>query len=76
MKWSKPKMLSLSVKSYTITARRNGFKAKVTYNGYYDRYYFITEKEGKIYNSAWDNLNFKTEKECIDACEKWIDERG
>ena len=74
MKWSNKKSERYNM-SYHKTARGKGYKAKVVYNCYYDEYYFMTEKSGEIYNSCWDNLKFKTEDECKQACEHWIDER-
>lgn len=73
MKWSKKKTKMYSL-SYSKTGRKKGYKASVIYNDYYEIFYFSTEKDGKSYNSCWDKLEFKTEEECMVACEKWIDE--
>lgn len=74
MKWSKP-IREKYTTSYSITARKKGYKAEVAYNSCYDIYYFLTNKDDEAYNSCWDKLEFKTEEECRIACEKWIDER-
>jgi hypothetical protein len=74
MKWSKPKRDRYS-QSYRINARKNGYKAEVVYNDYYEVFYYLTEKDNVSYNSMWDRLSYKTEEECRIACEKWIDEK-
>lgn len=38
-------------------------------------YYYISNDERDIrYNSLWDEIDFKTQEDCIKACQKYIDE--
>ena len=60
--------------SYKRTGRKKGYKAEVTYNSFYNRFYFMLEKEDYIFNSLWKNMEYVTEQECIDTCEKYIDD--
>ncbi len=38
-------------------------------------YYTLIKKDEDLrYNSLWDNLNYSSQEECVEACEKKIDE--
>ena len=60
--------------SYRRTGRKKGYKAEVIYNSVYNRFYFVLEKESYTFNSLWKNMKYVAEQECIDACEKYIDD--
>lgn len=72
MKWSKKKLQRFSC-SYSKTARKKGYKAEIIYNDVYKHFYFMLEKEDYVFNSLWENMNYKTESECMTGCEKYID---
>lgn len=79
MKWGKPKREKFS-EAYTISARKNGYKAYVCFNPpnalcISDFFYFMCEKGNEAYNSLWDKKAYKTEEAAKVACEKWIDEQ-
>ena len=73
MKWSEPKKEPFTNGSYRITARKNGYKAVVSYVGYEDYFYFLVEKSDRAFNSLWEKKAYRTEDVCKNACEKWID---
>lgn len=64
--------------SYTRTGRKNGYRAAVCYNSLSELFYFCLENKTAevVYNSAWDKGYFKTESECLEACEKYIDSQS
>lgn len=62
-------------RSYSLTGRKNGYKAIVRYDGHYKNYYFLTIKQGHTYNSLWDKLSYNTEEECVEACENYCEGR-
>lgn len=75
MKWGKPKRERFS-EAYTISARKNGYKAYVCFNplnAFY--FYYLCDSESRTYNSLWDNKAYKTEEAARVACEKWINEQ-
>lgn len=39
-------------------------------------YYYISsnDKRDIRYNSLWNDIKFKTQEECVNACQKYIDE--
>lgn len=60
--------------SYRRTGRKKGYKAEVIYNSVYNRFYFILKKDSYTFNSLWENMEYTTGQECMDACEKYIDD--
>jgi predicted glycosyltransferase involved in capsule biosynthesis len=45
---------------------------EIFYDGWSELYHFITRKENVVYNSIWDNVTFKTEDECKNACMDYV----
>ena len=75
MKWSNPKKEKFS-RDYCITARKNGYKAVVSYAEYGDYFYFLVDKGDGAFNSLWEKKAYRTEESCKIACENWIDKIG
>lgn len=67
---------------YVRRGRKKGYKAEINYspNGLSmsksEPFYFLIEdtKSDYYYNSLWDKKKYKTEEDCMMACEKWIDQ--
>ena len=73
MKWSKEHKDRFTT-SYTKTGRKNKYQCELNYNSYYNIYYFTICKDNYFFNSYCSNMKYKTEEECIAACEAKIDE--
>lgn len=53
------------------------FECHINYTSYSDSWYYhisSNDKRDIRYNSLWDELKFKTQEDCIEACQKYIDE--
>lgn len=53
------------------------FECHINYSSYSDSWYYhisSNDKRDIRYNSLWDELKFKTKEDCIEACQKYIDE--
>ena len=69
MKWTKKREHFSS--SYELHGRRNGYKATVSYNSFYNYYYFLIKNGDRVYNSLWDEKSYTNEEECKRECENF-----
>ena len=59
---------------YVRFGKKHGYKISIYYSSWDSGYYFKLEKLGRIFISKLDNqLIFKTEADCIEACEYCIE---
>lgn len=53
------------------------FECNINYSSNDDIWYYcISSNDEKDirYNSLWNDIKFKTQEECVNACQKYIDE--
>lgn len=53
------------------------FECNINYSSYSDSWYYHIDSNDKRdirYNSLWNEMEFKTQEDCIKACQKYIDE--
>ena len=53
------------------------FECRINYSSNLDCWYYcINSKDERDirYGSLWDRIEFKTQEDCIEACQKYIDE--
>lgn len=53
------------------------FDCHISYSSNDNIWYYVINSNDKRdirYNSLWDEVKFKTQEDCIEACKKYIDE--
>ena len=53
------------------------FECHINYSSNYDSWYYCVSSNDERdirYNSLWDEVDFKTQEDCVKACQKYIDE--
>lgn len=53
------------------------FECRINYSSNLDCWYYCIDSNDERdirYNSLWDEVNFKTQEECIKGCQAYIDE--
>lgn len=53
------------------------FDCHIDYSSNSDSWYYYIDSNDERdirYNSLWDGIEFKTQEDCIEACQKYIDE--
>ena len=53
------------------------FECHINYSSSYNSWYYCIDSKDKRdirYNSLWNDIKFKTQEECVNACQKYIDE--
>lgn len=53
------------------------FECHINYSSYLDSWYFhinSNDERDISYNSLWDEVDFKTQEDCIKGCQAYIDE--
>lgn len=57
--------------------RYRKFECRINYSSNYNSWYYCIDSNDKRdirYNSLWGNTEFKTQEDCVKACQKYIDE--
>ncbi len=52
------------------------FECHINYFSNYDSWYYCISSNDERdirYNSLWDEVDFKTQEDCIKACQKYVD---
>lgn len=53
------------------------FECSINYSSNNKRWYYCISSNDERdirYNSLWNDIKFKTQEECVNACQKYIDE--
>ena len=53
------------------------FECRINYSSNYNSWYYCIDSKDERdirHNSLWNNESFKTQEECVNACQKYIDE--
>lgn len=53
------------------------FECHINYSSNLDSWYYHIDSNDKRdirYNSLWNDIKFKTQEDCVEACKKYIDE--
>ena len=57
----------------TYVGRKNNNVIEVHWSNYYKHWWYsISPKDGKSYNSLWDDIKFETREECEVAAENFV----
>ena len=74
MKLSNKKYSKYS-RGYSRTGRKKGYRVEIVYSAVHNCYYFLIDRKDTDYrfNSLWQYEGFKTEEECVEICEEYID---
>ena len=73
MKWSKEDK-SKFTESYLRRGKKKNYLCFIEYSDYLEYFHFSIYKGDYRFNSIFENQTYKTEEECITACEAKIDE--
>ena len=57
--------------------RYKKFECRINYSSNYNSWYYCIDSKDERdirHNSLWSDEKFKTQEECVNACQKYIDE--
>lgn len=74
MKLGKQRPSGKDSKSWYKKGEYKGYTVTVNWSDEYGVFHFQIAKGSDSYSSVWDDNTFKTENECIKACEVYIEE--
>lgn len=54
------------------TGKMNNYNCEIHYDSWGGLYSFVARNKDTTFNSKWNDMNYKSEDECRQACEQWI----